>query len=325
MVWLAIVLTLILEQLRALPAQHPLSGTVEAIADGAQRYLNAGRRRHGMYAWLLVVGGAALAVGVVYWIAASISWIVALAVNVGVLYLTLGFRQFSHHFTEIQVALDNGDLASARRELTAWKSPHEDGYNAADFDAAEIVRQSIEFGLLLSHRHVFGVLVWFVLLPGPVGPVVYRLADYLARRWNRPPAGALTPDRFGDFARRIFAWIDWLPARMTALGFAIAGDFEGAIYCWRQVARVRSAPDSTQGAAAPDSRTLILGAASGAIGARIMSEAETARYFDEAGQENAALAEPEPRTLRSVVGLVWRALVLWLILLLLLTLAAWLF
>ncbi|MCX8115424.1 MAG: CobD/CbiB family protein [Burkholderiaceae bacterium] len=321
MVWLALVLTLILEQLRALPAQHPLSGTVEAIADGAERHLNAGRRRHGMYAWLLVVGGAAAAVGVVYWIAASISWIVALAVNVGVLYLTLGFRQFSHHFTEIQVALDNGDLATARRELTAWKRPHEAGYDAADLDAAEIVRQSIEFGLLLSHRHVFGVLVWFVLLPGPIGPVVYRLADYLARRWNRPPAGAQTPDRFGDFARRVFAWIDWLPARLTALAFAIVGDFEGAIYCWRQVARVPSA----EGVPGPDSRALILGAASGAIGTRIMSAAETARYFDEAGQEGAALAEPEPRTLRSVVGLVWRALVLWLVVLLLLTLAAWAF
>lgn len=321
MVWVALVLTLILEQLRALPATHPLSETVAALADGAERNLNAGRRRHGMYAWLLLVGGCALAVGVVYWIAYSISWIVALAVNVGVLYLTLGFRQFSHHFTEIQAALDNGDLAAARRALTAWKSPHEEGYNAADLDAAEIVRQSIEFGLLLSHRHVFGVLVWFVLLPGPIGPVAYRLADYLARRWNRPPEGAASADRFGGFARRIFAWIDWLPARLTALGFAIVGDFEGAIYCWRHLARMPSG-GALPG---PDSRTLILGAASGAVGTRIMSAAETARYFDEAGQEAAGLAEPEPRTLRSVVGLVWRALLLWLILLLLLTLAAWLF
>jgi adenosylcobinamide-phosphate synthase len=320
-VWLALVLTLLLEQLRALPAEHPLSGTIAAIADGAERNLNAGRRRHGMYAWLLVVGGAALAVGVVYWIAASISWVVALGVNVGVLYLTLGFRQFSHHFTEIQVALDNGDLAAARRELTAWKSPHEAGYSAADLEAEEIVRQAIEFGLLLSHRHVFGVLVWFVLLPGPTGPVVYRLADYLARRWNRAPQGALTPDRFGDFARRAFAWIDWLPARLTALGFAIVGDFEGAMYCWRQIARAAG----SGGAPSLDSRALILGAASGAIGTRIMSSAETARYFDTVGLENAALAEPEARTLRSVVGLVWRALVLWLIVLLLLTLAAWLF
>jgi len=323
--WLSLVLTLLLEQLRALPAQHPLADTVAAIADGAERNLNAGRRRHGMYAWLLVVGAAALSVGVVYWIATSISWIAALAVNVGVLYVTLGFRQFSHHFTEIQVALDNGDLPAARSELTAWKRPHEEGFSAADLDADEIVRQAIEFGLMLSHRHVFGVLVWFVLLPGPIGPVVYRLSDYLARRWNRPPAGAQTPDRFGSFARSAFAWIDWLPARVTALGFAIVGDFEGAIYCWRQVARVRPAADSIRAVPWPDSRTLILGAASGALGTRIMSSAETARYFDEAGLENASLAEPEPRTLRSVVGLVWRALLLWLILLLLLTLAAWVF
>ncbi len=325
MAWLSLVLTLLLEQVRALPAQHPLSDTVAAIADAAERNLNAGHRRHGMYAWLLVVGAAALAVGIVYWIAASISWIAALAVNVGVLYLTFGFRQFSHHFTEIQVALNNGDLAAARRELSEWKRPHAQDFNAADLDADEIVRQAIEFGLLLSHRHVFGVLVCFVLLPGPIGPVVYRLADYLARHWNRPPVGAHSPDRFGSFARSAFAWIDWLPARMTALGFAIVGDFEGAIYCWRQVARVRWASDSNGAVPWPDARTLILGSASGALGTRIMSSTETARYFDEAGQQGAALAEPEPRTLRSVVGLVWRALALWLILLLLLTLAAWVF
>ena len=167
----------------------------------------------------------------------SIHWLLGLAVNVCVLYFALGFRQFSHRGTEIQVALANGDLIAARNELTAWKRQSDPAYSAADLDQAEVVRQAIEHGLLLSQRHVFGVFFWFVVLPGPIGAVFYRLAEHVSRAWNRPPSTATPPDRFGDFARRAFAWIDWAPARLTSLGFAVVGDFEGAIYCWRQVSR----------------------------------------------------------------------------------------
>ena len=37
-----------------------------------------------------------------------------------VLYLTLGFRQFSHYFTDIRKALDQGDEEQARRQLAQW-------------------------------------------------------------------------------------------------------------------------------------------------------------------------------------------------------------
>jgi adenosylcobinamide-phosphate synthase len=74
----------------------------------------------------------------------------------------------------------------------------------------------------------------------------------------------------------------------------------------------------------PDSRTLILAAASGALGMRLMPAAEAAKHFDEVGNEGAGLAEPSVAALRSVVGLVWRSMLLWLVLLLALTLANWL-
>jgi adenosylcobinamide-phosphate synthase len=172
---------------------------------------------------------------------------------------------------------------------------------------------------MLSHRHVFAVFFWFVVLPGPMGAVFYRLAEHSARVWSRSPAPPSPPDRFGEFARRALAWIDWAPARLTALGYAIVGDFEGAIYCWRQVAR--QAPPA--GEPVPDTRTLILAAASGALGLRLLSDTEAARHFDEVGNEGAGLAEPRAEAVRAVVGLVWRALLLWLALLLLLTLASW--
>jgi adenosylcobinamide-phosphate synthase len=319
--WLALVLTLLLEQLRPVPLRNPVYALAGALADATQDGMNAGRRRHGMYAWLLLVGGAMVVVGAVYAFALSISWWLALPVNVAVLYFTMGFRQFSHRLTEIRVALDNGDLATARRELAQWKAGVDDVAQSAEIDADEIVRQSCEHGLQLAHKHVFGVFFWFVLLPGPLGPILFRLAEYLSRRWNRPPAGALPPDRFGEFARRAFAWIDWLPARLTALGFAVVGDFEGAVYCWRKVTRP---PSIAGGMPQPDSRTVILAAAGGALGSRVLSSAESASYFDEAGLEGGGLSEPGPGTLNAAVGLVWRALLLWLALLLAISLAGWL-
>ena len=151
---------------------------------------------------------------------------------------------------------------------------------------------------------MFGVFFWFVVLPGPTGAVLYRLAEHVARAWNRPPAPPTPPDRFGEFAAQAFAWIDWAPARLTALGFAIVGDFEGAIYCWRQVAR-RSAAPGDAGARFPYADPC-----GGQWRARIAADAGrgSARYFDEAGNEGAGLAEPRHTALRSVVGLVWRSL-----------------
>ena len=319
--WIALVLTLVLEQLRPVPLRNPVYALAGTLADATQDGMNAGRRRHGMYAWLLLVGGVMVVVGAFYAFALSISWWLALLVNVAVLYFTMGFRQFSHRLTEIQLALANGDLPAARGELAQWKAGVDDVSSGAEVDADEIVRQSCEHGLQLAHKHVFGVFFWFLLLPGPLGPILFRLAEYLSRRWNRPPAGALPADRFGEFAGRAFAWIDWLPARLTALGFAIVGDFEGAIYCWRKVARP---PSIVGGMPQPDSRTVILAAAGGALGSRVLSSAESARYFDEAELEGGGLAEPGSGMLSAAVGLVWRALLLWLALLLLISLANWL-
>ena len=318
--WLSLVITLLLEQVRPLPAVNPVYGAVRQVSGWAERNLNAGRRRHGVYAWLLLVIGMALVVGAVYALASSINVVLALVVNVAVLFFALGFRQFSHRGTEIQIALANGDLNAARRELSAWKQQSDPSFTAADLPQEEVVRQAIEHGLLLAHRHVFGVFFWFVVLPGPTGAVVYRMAEHVSRVWNRSPPAGTPPDRFGHFARRAFAWIDWIPARLTSLGFAIVGDFEGAIYCWRQVARHAS----VDAMPAPDARTLILATASGALGLRLMPSAEVVKHFDEVGNEGAGLAEPTVAALRSVVGLVWRAMLLWLVLLLALTFARWL-
>jgi len=85
-------------------------------------------------------------------------WPLALVWGGAMLYLTLGFRQFSHHFTGIRDALEMGDEERARSLLAQWQY-----VDASAVPRSEIVRHVIEYSVLAAHRHVFGVLAWFCI------------------------------------------------------------------------------------------------------------------------------------------------------------------
>jgi hypothetical protein len=108
-----------------------------------------------------------------------------------------------------------------------------------------------------THRNVFGVFFWFLMPLGPACAVMYRVAEYLARAWNEPEH--MRNEAFGQFAARAFYWIDWLPVRLTAVAFAVVGNFEDAIYAWRNFAHRW----------ADEARGIILSAGGGAMGVRL--------------------------------------------------------
>ena len=49
----------------------------------------------------------------------------------------------------------------------------------------EIAKAAVETALARAQRELFGVVFWFVVLPGPCGPILYRLAAELETRWGR--------------------------------------------------------------------------------------------------------------------------------------------
>ena len=115
--------------------------------------------------------------------------------------------------------------------------------------------------------------------------------------------------------RALLAALDWIPVRLTALSFAIVGDFEDAVACWRSQAARWAAQEG--GAAAG----ILLAAGGGALGVQLGGVLPTLTG-DPDVRPDLGVGEPvEPEVLPSAVGLVWRALVLWLLLILLLTLA----
>jgi cobalamin biosynthesis protein CobD/CbiB len=157
--------------------------------------------------------------------------------------------------------------------------------------AAARGRVAVEVLLLTIHRRLFAPVFWYVLLPGCLGPLLYLLVCLVHESWTRPDA----PPPYAHAARRILGWVDWLPARATALAVAVVGNFEDAAYAWRQQAGNWSVKE--EGA--------ILASAAGALGSGLGDPRRVTPEFVSAGGYEAATA-----VIRSALALVWRAIVL---------------
>ena len=328
MSFFAILFALLIEQVRPLGPHNPIHTGLRVWARWVSRNFDAGKPQHGWVAWALAVLGPSLLVLAVHWLLLYfVGWPAAVVWSVIVLYATLGFRQFSHHFTQIRDALETGDEPAARQALAQWQR-----VDATELPRSEIVRHVIEYSVLAAHRHVFGVLAWFSVLAafglGPAGAVLYRMSEFVGRYWRHRSRLQVQPasQALQEAAARAWAAIDWLPARVTALAFAVVGSFEEAIDCWRNYAQ--RFPNDNDG--------VILAATSGAVNVRLGGEAlrsafapNSSQSFNVSGAPTEAMAdtestpgrEAEVAHLRSIVGLVWRSVVLWMVLLALLTMA----
>ena len=300
MKFLALLTALLLEQARPLRYPNWLEVLFVRYARYLVRQFDGGEYRHGVLAWMLAVAPPVVLVGAVFLALHQVSALAAWLWSVLVLYTTMGLRQFSHHFTEISEALRESRLDEARDRLGRWRRS-----GAAGLEAGAIAGAAIELALLAAHRHVFGAIAWF-LVAGAPGAILYRFSATLAERWD---AGA-DASAFGRFAANAFFWIDWLPARLTAASFAIAGNFEDAVYCWRTQA------PSWEGEASG----VILASGGGALGVRL-GGAPGVGGGPQIQPELGLGDEADADYMRSAVGLVWRALVLWMVLVLAVTIA----
>lgn len=287
------------------PLRHPLPHYKQysRFIQWLEPRLNAGEYSHGAIAWGLAVLPLLAVVWLVYSVLDDISPLLGWAWNVAVLYFTLGFKYFSDDAERIAYLLRAGDLDAARTQLGVWR-----GGDASQFSADDVARVTIEQVIAASHRQMFGALFWFLVLSsmGPVGPVLFRTASILARRWGDSPGG------FGTFAQRAFHAINWLPARLTALTYAVAGNFEDATFSWRTHAPAW--PEHEDG--------VVIAAGAGAMGVKLgqsINVGGEAVWRPELGTGQA----PDADCIDSAVSMIWRALVIWLLAGLLAVIAGW--
>ncbi len=329
MSFFAVLFALLAEQLKPLSNLNPIHHVLTGWVRWAGRNFDAGAEVHARVVWVVTVVVPAVLVALAYWLIAQYSTVLALIFDVAALYMTLGFRQFSHHFTDIRDALEQGREDKARELLAHWQ--HVD---ASDLPRTEILRHVLEYSLLAAHRHVFGVFFWFVALSsfgfGPAGALLYRMAEFTSRFWayRSRVTGRPTHDRLMALSQSLFALLDHVPARLTAFGFAVVGNFEDAVDAWRRHAVLWLHPNEGT----------ILSAASGAMGGRLggqvapaaadgdadvsrtLTRGQSPDVIEAQGSTSTGVA-PQLAHLRSVVGLIWRSVVLWMLLLALISLA----
>ena len=226
-------MALLLDALLGEPRRfHPLAG-FGRLAIGLEARMNLdgrGHRLHGAAALtLLVVPGVALA----WWLQQQP--IAGALFGALVLYAALGLKSLHQHAEPVAAALARDDLGAARAGVSMMVSR-----DTTALDAEGVSRATVESVLENGNDAVFGALFWF-LVAGAAGALGYRLVNTLDAMW-----GYKTPRyrQFGWAAARLYDGLNFVPARLTALSYALLGRTRVALACWRTQAPAWDSPNA---------------------------------------------------------------------------------
>lgn len=218
-------------------------------------------------------------------------WPLRAAFDVGALAFALGHRSLHDHIAPVARALRAGDESAARRAVARVVS--------RDEATLSIAPAACESALENGNDAVFGALFWFACAGAP-GAIVYRLSNTLDAMWG------YRNDRYNAFgwaAARLDDAMNWIPARLTALSYALLGDTRRALHCWARQAPLWDSPN-----AGP-----VMAAGAGALRLRLGG----ATTYGGVVHKRPALgmgARPRAEDIERALGLVRRSVVLWLLL-----------
>lgn len=272
--------------------RHPLVAFGRLANRIELRFNRAGRgwRSHGVTAWVLAVVPLTLLVTLLSWLP-LVGWLVEILA----LYCALGMRSLGEHVLPVAQALRNNDLAAARQRVGYLVSRQTD-----ELDATAVARAGTESVLENGSDAVFAAIFWFAVAGAP-GVVLYRLSNTLDAMWGYRNERF---ERFGWAAARIDDVLNYIPARLVALTYAVLGNTRVALRCWRYQAPKWDSPN-----AGP-----VMAAGAGALGVQLGGPAI---YHGEL-HERAALGEGVPADADAIErgwNLVQRGVWLWLLVL----------
>lgn len=207
---------------------HPLVGFGK-LANFAERYLYADSRALGSAAVLLLIMPWTLLMILL----GFTTWHVA--IDILVLYLALGWHSLGAHAGQVMRRLHKDDLAGARQQV-GWMVSRD----TADLSQTGVTQATIESVLENGNDAIFGAIFWFIVAGAP-GALLYRLVNTLDAMWGYRNARY---DRFGWAAARLDDCLNFIPARLTALSYALAGNVRCAVACWRRQGAAWKSPNA---------------------------------------------------------------------------------
>ncbi|WP_150428663.1 adenosylcobinamide-phosphate synthase CbiB [Dechloromonas sp. CZR5] len=221
---------------------HPLIGFGN-LAGRVEKLLNRRNLPAGLLAWTLVVLPFVA-------LAFALRPFAPFAIDVALLYFALGSRSLAEHAEAVARPLREGRLDEARQRV-GWMVSRD----TAQLNESGVAKAGMESVLENGNDAIFGALFWFALLGGP-GALLFRLANTLDAMWG------YRTERFNLFGRpaaRLDDALNWLPARLTALTYALLGQTRQAVQCWRTQAGNWESPN-----AGP-----VMSAGAGSLGVRL--------------------------------------------------------
>ncbi len=282
---LTLVIALILDRVLGEPLRfHPLVG-FGSIATTIERSLNRvqANRWHGLLALLICVVPLTMGLAAL----TQLPWL-GLPISVLVVYLSIGHQSLRDHAEPIAEALEQNDDLLARELASRIVS--------RDAESLDVSKATTESVLENGNDAVFAAIFWFVLAGVP-GALAYRLVNTLDAMWGyKKPRYR----QFGWAAARLDDVLNFIPARLTALTYALLGQTQQAIRSWYLQGSLWESPN-----AGP-----VMAAGAGALG---VSLGGAARYGGEWHQriELGTGGSPDANTIRSALALVQKGLWLW--------------
>ena len=285
---------------------HPLVGFGNLVV-WVERLLNSHPEQPARSLWVGGLGVLILCVPFVGLALAAELWLEGwplLVVQTSGVALAVSLRGLAEHGRAVGEPLARGDMDEARRRVSYIVSR-----DAAALDEQGVAAAASESMLENGADAVFASLFWF-LVAGLPGVVLHRLVNTLDAMWGYRNARF---EYFGRCAARLDDLMNWIPARLTALTYALLGNTRLALRCWRRQAPTWDSPN-----AGP-----VMAAGAGALEVILGGPAPYAWGVKQRPVLGAG-GKPGPGTVEQAIRLVQRGVALWFITLILAGLLGWL-
>lgn len=159
----------------------------------------------------------------------------SLTVQIMSLYFAIGHKSLWEHALPVAESLKTDNLPQARYYLSRIVSR-----DTKDLDQGAVARAATESVLENGNDSIFGAIFWF-LVAGAPGAIMYRLINTLDAMW-----GYRTEEYeyFGKAAAILDDIMNWIPARLTALSYSLAGNTATALNSWRSQGHTWYSPNA---------------------------------------------------------------------------------
>lgn len=216
------------------------------------------------------------------------------------LYLAVGAQSLAQHAQQVLDAIADGDIPLARKYVS-WLVSRETDQLTSHEIAAATAESTLENG----NDAIFGAVFWFIVAGAP-GAIMFRLINTLDAMWGYRNARF---NQFGWAAAKLDDLVNWAPARLTALSYALVGNTRNALHCWWSQASVWKSPN-----AGP-----VMSSGAGALSIQLGGEA----CYHGKRETRPALgngSKPDAQDIQRCITLLQRSEILWIAVIAILTL-----